>query len=53
MVVRTVDAARDLFHSKEDKEEVLEPEVPYLSVIGALLYLAQCTRSNILFVVTC
>ena len=34
-----------------DDEEILEPEVPYLSTIGTLLYLAQCTRPDISFVV--
>ncbi|XP_070665947.1 secreted RxLR effector protein 161-like [Malus domestica] len=33
----------------EDDEEILEPEVPYLSAIGALLYLAQYTRLDISF----
>ncbi|KAM1192141.1 hypothetical protein ACFX2G_012750 [Malus domestica] len=51
MVVRTLDAKRDPFRSKEDDEEILEPEVPYLSAIGALLYLAQCTRPDISFAV--
>ncbi|KAM2762638.1 hypothetical protein PS2_014340 [Malus domestica] len=51
MVVRTLDAKRDPFHPKEDEEEILEPEVPYLSAIGALLYLVQCTRPDISFVV--
>ena len=46
MVVRTLNAKRDPFGPKEDKEEILEPEVPYLSAIGALLYLAQCTRPD-------
>ena len=49
MVVRTLDAKRDPFRPKEDEEEILEPEVPYLSAIGALLYLAQCTRPDISF----
>ena len=40
MVVRTLDVKRDPFRPKEDEEEILEPEVPYLSAIGALLYLA-------------
>ena len=31
MVVRTLDAKRDPFRPKEDKEEILEPEVPYLT----------------------
>ena len=41
MVVRTVDAKRDPFHLKKDEEKILEPEVPYLSAIGALFYLAS------------
>ncbi|KAM2817807.1 hypothetical protein COP1_041878 [Malus domestica] len=51
MVVRTLDAKRDPFRPKKDDEEILEPEVPYLSAIGALLYLAQCTRPDISFAV--
>ena len=30
-------------------EELLGPKVPYLSVIGALMYLANCTRPDIAF----
>ena len=37
------------FHPREDNEEVHGPEVPYLSAIGALIYLANCTRSYIAF----
>ncbi|XP_070677881.1 secreted RxLR effector protein 161-like [Malus domestica] len=51
MVIRTLDAKRDPFHPKEDEEEILEPEVPYLSAIGALLYLTQCIRPAISFAV--
>ncbi|XP_070667476.1 secreted RxLR effector protein 161-like [Malus domestica] len=51
MVVQTLNAKRDPFHPNEDEEEILELKVPYLSAIGALLYLAQCTRPNISFVV--
>ena len=51
MVVWILGAKRDPFRPKEDEEEVLEPEVPYLSAIGALLYLAQCTRLDISFAV--
>ena len=43
------DRKRDPFRSKENGEEILEPEVPYLGAIGALLYLAQCTRPDIFF----
>ena len=51
MVVQTLDAKRDPFCSKENEEEILDPEVLYLSAISALLYLAQCIRPNISFVV--
>ena len=30
-------------------EELLSPEVPYFSIIGALIYLANCIRPNIAF----
>ena len=49
MVVRSLDVKRDPFRLCEKAEELLGPEVPYLSVIGALMYLATCTRSNIAF----
>ncbi|XP_070677974.1 uncharacterized mitochondrial protein AtMg00810-like [Malus domestica] len=51
MVIRTLDAKRDPFYPKKDEEEILEPEVSYLGAIGALIYLAQCTRPNICFAV--
>ncbi|XP_070672386.1 secreted RxLR effector protein 161-like [Malus domestica] len=51
MVVRSLDAKRDPFRSNEDDKEILEPEVPYLGAISTLLYLAQCTRPDISFVV--
>ncbi|XP_070674069.1 secreted RxLR effector protein 161-like [Malus domestica] len=49
MDVRSLDIKKDSFCPKEDNELVLGPEVPYLSAIGALLYLAQCTRPDIAF----
>ncbi|KAM1714358.1 hypothetical protein ACFX12_024976 [Malus domestica] len=51
MVVRSLDAKRDPFRPKEDDEKILELEVSYLSAIGALLYLAQCTRLDISFAI--
>ena len=47
MVVRSLEADKDPFRPKEDDEEVLGPEVPYLSAISALIYLANCTRPDI------
>lgn len=51
MVVRTVDPKKRNFCLKEDDEQILNPNVPYLNVFGALLYLTPCTRLNILFTV--
>ncbi|GKB68088.1 hypothetical protein Tco_0929500 [Tanacetum coccineum] len=41
MVVRTLDVEKDHFRPPNDDEEMLGPEVPYLSAIGALLFLAS------------
>jgi hypothetical protein len=51
MVVRSLDPKKDPFRPKEADEKILGPEVPYLNAIGALLYLAQCTRPDIAFAV--
>ena len=39
----------DHFRPREDDKEILGPKVPYLSAIGALMYLANCTRPVISF----
>ena len=49
MVVRSLDVKNDPFRLCENSEKLLSPEVPYLSVIGALMYLANCTRPDIAF----
>ena len=49
MVVRSLDVKKDPFCPCEKDEELLGSEVPYLSVIGTLIYLANCTRPNIVF----
>lgn len=49
MVVRSLDIDKDPYRPKGENEEILGPEVPYLSAIGALMYLAQCTRPDISF----
>ena len=49
MVVRSLEVTKDPFRLKEENEELLGPEVPHLSAIGALMYLANYTRPNIAF----
>ena len=49
MVVRSLEVDKDPFRPKEDNEKLFGPEVPYLSAIGALMYLANCTRLDIAF----
>jgi len=51
MVVQFLDMEKDPFRPRDEDEEVLGPEVPYLSVIGALIYLANQTRPDIAFAV--
>ena len=51
MVVRSLDMEKEPFRPRDEDEEVLGPEVPYLSVIGALIYLANQTRPDIAFAV--
>jgi hypothetical protein len=51
MVVRSLDMEKDSFKTRDNNEDVLGPEFPYLSDVGALRYLANCTRLNIAFVV--
>ena len=49
MVVRSLDVKNDPFRPCEKGEELLGPEIPYLSAIGALMYLATCTCLEIAF----
>ena len=43
MVVRLLEVTKDPFRPKEENEELLGPEVSYLSAIGALMYLENYT----------
>ena len=49
MVVRSLEVSKDPFRPQEENEEPLGPEVPYLSAIGALMYLDNATSPNIAF----
>ena len=49
MVVHSFDVKNDSFRPCEKGEKLLGPEVPYLSVTGALMYLVNCTHPNIVF----
>jgi hypothetical protein len=53
IVIRALEKDKDPFKLKEQGEEVLGQEYLYLSVIGALMYLANNTRPDIVFVVNC
>jgi hypothetical protein len=49
MVVRSLDVKKDPYRSRENNEKILGPELPYLSAIGVLMYLANNTRPDIVF----
>jgi len=51
MVVRSLDLEKDPFRPREEGEEVLGSEYPYLSLIGAPMYLANSTSPDIAFAV--
>jgi hypothetical protein len=51
MVIRALEKDSDPFRRRQEGEEVLGYEYPYLSAIGALMYLANNTRPDIAFAV--
>ncbi|GJU80997.1 hypothetical protein Tco_1283362 [Tanacetum coccineum] len=48
MVVRTLDVEKDPFRPLNDDDEILGPEVPYLSALGALLFLTRFLQERTL-----
>ena len=51
MVVHSLEVNKDRFQPIEENEQLLSPKVSYLNAIGALMYIANCTRPNITFYV--
>jgi len=51
MVNRSLNLENDPFRLCEDNKEFLGPEIPYISAIGGLMYLANCTRPYIAFAI--
>ena len=49
MVVRSLEVTKDPFRPKEENEGLHGLEVPHLSAIGAIMYLANYTRLDIAF----
>ena len=49
MVFRLLEVTKDPFRPKEENEELFGLEIPYLSAIDALRYLANYTRPDIAF----
>ena len=48
MVVRALDVTKDFFRPLEEWDDLLDPEIPYLSAIGAFLYMTNYTsRYNV------
>jgi hypothetical protein len=51
MVVRSLENKDDIYRKWEEIEPILGPKIPYLSAIGALMYLANQTRPDIAFAI--
>lgn len=52
MELRSLDPEKDMFRRRQEDEPPLGFEKPYLSSVGALMYLANQTKPDIAFVVS-
>jgi hypothetical protein len=53
MIVCALEKDKDPFRPKQEGDEVLRAEYPYLSATGVLMYLENNTRPDIAFAVNC
>ena len=51
MVVRSLEMETNQFRPHDVGQEILGPHYPYLSAIGVLMYLANCTKPDIAIVI--
>ncbi|KAL0375711.1 UNVERIFIED_CONTAM: hypothetical protein Scaly_0688700 [Sesamum calycinum] len=51
MVLRSLDVKKDPFRHQKSDDELFGPKAPYLSAIGALIYLANHTRPDTIFAI--
>jgi hypothetical protein len=53
MIIHALEKDKDPFRPKQEGEEVLGAEYPYLNAIRAFMYLANIARPDIAFTVNC